>query len=112
MTTLIVVVEASVARAHQSVALVSAGTLSDSEVRILRGGEELPQILAPICKGVQQACGGVEEVGIRFQERCVTSPKDRKEDSNRTIANCFAAFGPGDLRYATPPTVVVVMGYY
>ncbi len=38
--------------------------------------------------GLQWICGGVEEVGVCSQERCVAGSKARKEDRVCTIVNC------------------------
>ncbi len=38
-------------------------------------------------KGTRWVCGGVEEIGVGFQQRSVTGSKARKEDRIRTIDN-------------------------
>ncbi len=53
-------------------------------------------------KGTQWVYGGVEEIGVRFQQRRVTGSKARKDDRIPTIANGFAIFRPQKNR-STPP---------
>ncbi len=38
-------------------------------------------------KGTQRVCGGVEEIGVGFQQQNVASSNARKEDRVRTVAN-------------------------
>ncbi len=51
----------------------------------------------------QRVCGGVEEIGVCFQQRSVVGSKERKEDRVPSVANGHAIFGPGEpaihLRY-------------
>ncbi len=80
-------------------------------VMIFGGGEGLPQVfclvassLGHLCsqcltacgssskKGTQWVYGGVEEIGVSFQQMSVTGSKAGKEDRIRTIANEFAIF--------------------
>ncbi len=43
-------------------------------------------------KGTQWVCGGVEVIGVGFQQMSMTGSKARKEDRIRTIANSLAIF--------------------
>ncbi len=47
-------------------------------------------------KGTQGACGGVEEIGVGFEQRSVTGSKTHKEDGVRSVANGHAIFSPGE----------------
>ncbi len=55
-------------------------------------------------KGTQWVYGGVEEIGVGFQQRSVTDSKERKEDRIRTIASNFATFRSGEtaIHYRCP----------
>ncbi len=85
----VVVFEASAPKVYPRVTLARASTLSGSEVRTLRGREELEKMSScnepgastqPVVdclrflfvKGTQGVCGGVEEIGVGFQQRRVT----------------------------------------
>ncbi len=92
----VVVLEASAPKAYPRVALASASTLSGSGVRTLMGGEGFakpgasPQpvfdcLWRLFTMGTQWVCGGVEEIGVDFQQRSVAGSKARKEDRVRSL---------------------------
>ncbi len=60
-------------------------------------------LLLPFAKGTQWICGGIEKVGVRFQQRSVTGSNVRKEDRVRTVA----IFRPGKLPYTSVNWLVV-----
>ncbi len=107
-------VEASGPKAYPRVPLTGATTLSGSAVRTLDDGEgasktfclaassfgHLPSQCSIVCgsslqRGHSGFKGGVEEIGVGFQQRSVTSSKARKEDCVRSVANGHPTFGPG-----------------
>ncbi len=45
----------------------------------------------PYAKGTLWFCGGVEEIGVHFQQQSVTGSTPRREIGIRTITNRFAA---------------------
>ncbi len=46
----------------------------------------------PYTKGTQRFCGGVEAIGVHFQQQSVTGPTSRKQIRTRTITNRFATY--------------------
>ncbi len=98
-------VDASAPRAYWRVTLASASTLSRSVVRTLRVGGGLPieshrdwaspQVVIDclgllFAKGTQWVCGGVEKMGVGFQQWSMTGLKVHKDDRIHTIAIGFA----------------------
>ncbi len=47
-------------------------------------------------KGTQGVCGGVEEIGVGFQQWGVAGSQARKEDRVRSVASGHAILGPGE----------------
>ncbi len=48
-----------------------------------------------VAKGTQGVCGGIEEIGVGFQQWSVAGPQVRKEDRVRSVASGHAILGPG-----------------
>ncbi len=99
---LVVVVELSAPKVYPSVTFANSSTLSASVVRTLRGGEGLPKMfcLVPSSLGHLRSqcsivCGGVEEIGVGFQQWSVAGSQARKEDRVRSVASGHAILGPG-----------------
>ncbi len=68
-------------KVYPSVTLTSASALSGSVVRTLRDGEGLPKMFCLVVSSLgylrsqfptQGVCGGVEEIGVGFQQWSVT----------------------------------------
>ncbi len=105
MVGLAIVIEASSPKAYHRVTVASASNLSGSLVRALRGGEGLPKMFCLVVSNLrhlrnqvsivcgsslqrvftQWVCGGVEEIGVGLQQRCVTGSKARKENRICTL---------------------------
>ncbi len=49
----------------------------------------------PLTKGIQGVCGGVDEIGVGFQQQRVAGSKARQEGSAHSFANGHATFGYG-----------------
>ncbi len=47
-------------------------------------------------KGTQGVCGGVEEIGVGFQQWSVAGSQACKEDRVRSVASGHAILGPGE----------------
>ncbi len=111
----VVVVEAAAPNVNPRVTLASASTLSGPVVRTLMGGEGLPNMFCLVAsslgrlrsqcsyrlrllfaKGTKGVCGGVEEIGVGFQQWCVAGSRARQEDRVRLVASGRAIFGPGE----------------
>ncbi len=45
-------------------------------------------------KGAQGVCGGVEEIGVGFQQWCVADSQARKEDRVRSVTSGRAILNP------------------
>ncbi len=57
--------------------------------------QQVFECLRPLfTKRTQGACGGVEEIGVGFQQRIVAGSKARKEDRVRSVANDHVIFRP------------------
>ncbi len=56
-------------------------------------------------KGTQGVCGGVEEIGVGFQQWRVAGSQARKEDRVHSVASGLAILGPGEpvIRLHCPP---------
>ncbi len=49
-----------------------------------------------LAKGTQGVCGGVEEIGVGFQQWCLAGSQARKEDRVRSVASGRGILGPGE----------------
>ncbi len=49
-----------------------------------------------LAKGTQGVWGGVEEIGIGFQQWCVAGSQARKGDRVRSVASSRTVLGPGE----------------
>ncbi len=47
-------------------------------------------------KGTQGVCGGVEEIGVGFQQWSVTGSQARKEDHVHSVVSRNTILGPGE----------------
>ncbi len=97
-------------KAYLRVALAKASTLSEPVVKTLKGGEGLPKMFCLVVSdlghlrgqrsithgsSLQCACGGVEEIGVGFQQPSVAGLNACKKNRIRMIVNGFALFRPG-----------------
>ncbi len=104
---LAVVVDSSAPRAYGwGVTLVNFSTLSGLWLRGRTSKDVLSRCIEPwapphpvfyglflnFAKRARWICGRTGEMDVRFQERCVTGSKARKDDRVRTVAICFATF--------------------
>ncbi len=100
----------------ERVVLASASTLSAAMARTVKSGEGLSKLSSDssriepgaspqpefdclrllFAKWTQGVCGGVEEIGIGFQQRNVAGSQARKEDRVRTVVSGHSIVGPGE----------------
>ncbi len=95
----VVVVEASAPKVYPRVILASASTLSGSVVRTLWGGEGSPRMFCLAASSLGQlhsqcsiGCGGVEEIGVGFQQWSVAGSEALEEDRVRSVASGHKPF--------------------
>ncbi len=54
------------------------------------------RLLLLFAKGTLGVCGGVEEIGVGFQQWSVAGSQASKEDRIRSVASGHAILGPGE----------------
>ncbi len=69
-------------------------------------GTSVATSAAPLCKGYTGVCGGVEEIGVGFQQWCVAGSQANKEDRVRSVASAVQYFDQEN-----PPYISTVLGF-